>query len=271
MEVQVLSAAPSSISACQVRARQRGDDYRGCGGIGRRAGFRYLFPQGSGSSSLLSRTILNSTIASSDPPRLLLCYIAMRFGKIPLGFVLALLICDSANGQVANAKRHAQEASCSDELGDARAVCEQYCEALDCDGDPRAPRDDCQDLSLRFFNLVYRAPPCVSVSCPCPGFDEKRILTGGFELLNCETGRERTYLGLFNFDRLAFDEYEAGVAGIGGFDVQACRYFADDGTTELVTALSGAEVSECRRALLRVAQALEREGRSKASNSCPPP
>ena len=184
---------------------------------------------------------------------------------------LAAIPPEFARSQDAAGSGAAFEQSCAREIGTALDVCRDFCEALNCDEDPDAPTRKCNALSEQFFNLVYRAPPCVKVRCPCPSFEPKKVVASGFELLECVNGDHRTFLGLFDFENLAFDEYEAGTAAIGGFDVSGCRYFSDDGTTELVTALSGGEVAECRRTLLDVAAQLENRGRARSANLCPPP
>ena len=57
---------------------------------------------------------------------------------------------------------------CDGETGHAYRLCRAYCEKLDCDWDPEAPRKQCDRLSSRYSALTGEvAPPCERISLGC--------------------------------------------------------------------------------------------------------
>lgn len=67
--------------------------------------------------------------------------------------------------------------ACEGETGRAFGMCQAYCEALDCDGDPNADAQACSNVGSHFTSLTGRELPCETVveppdvDCPCLAFE----------------------------------------------------------------------------------------------------
>ncbi len=57
--------------------------------------------------------------------------------------------------------------ACDGETGAAWGLCNAYCEAMDCDGDPQASANACLRIFDRFEQVTGRIPPCEVPHCPC--------------------------------------------------------------------------------------------------------
>lgn len=70
----------------------------------------------------------------------------------------------------------AASGDCEAETGRAKGMCQAYCEAIDCDGDPEASAEACETLESHFTSMTGRALPCEAVfeppdvDCPCLEF-----------------------------------------------------------------------------------------------------
>ena len=101
--------------------------------------------------------------------------------KVRLTLTLALLlICSGAAlAQTPDGETPAQETVCDDESGAAYGLCNAYCEAMDCDGEPQASATACTKVQNKFTQLTGRDVPCEVVECPCAGTPAwDHVLTG---------------------------------------------------------------------------------------------
>jgi len=104
-----------------------------------------------------------------------------------------------------NQSTAAQETVCDDLNGAAYGLCNAYCEAMDCDGNPEATANACEKVAANFTKVTDGAPPPCELPPPdpeiepepepdpepepelvaCPCFTAEDIETGG-EMLFCD-------------------------------------------------------------------------------------
>ena len=61
------------------------------------------------------------------------------------------------------------ESVCDGEQGAAYGLCNAFCDAMDCDGDPQASETACNKVQSKFEQVTGHAPPCLEpqLSCVC--------------------------------------------------------------------------------------------------------
>ena len=65
------------------------------------------------------------------------------------------------------AMAQAPESVCDNEAGAAYGLCNAYCDAMDCDGEPQASQTACDKVASKFLNITGRTMPCEEPVCPC--------------------------------------------------------------------------------------------------------
>ena len=86
------------------------------------------------------------------------------------------------------------EDACANETGAAYGLCNAYCEAMDCDGEPEASATACTKVQDKYTQITGHGLPCEEVAdCPCSAiFDWTAVLAGA--TLDCDDSEEVTHL-----------------------------------------------------------------------------
>ena len=83
-----------------------------------------------------------------------------------LAGALVLVVHGQPRAQTPDGETPAEESVCDDFSGAAWGLCNAYCEAMDCDGDPRASASACDRVAAQFDSKSGGAVlPCEG--CPC--------------------------------------------------------------------------------------------------------
>ncbi len=68
------------------------------------------------------------------------------------------------------------QTDCEDEIGAAYGLCNAYCVAMDCTGNPQASALACSKVQQKFEDATGELPPCVAALPACPCFTSDEIV-----------------------------------------------------------------------------------------------
>ena len=87
--------------------------------------------------------------------------------KPPLIFIALLLFSTLSIALTLDGETPAGEDVCDGETGAAYGLCNDYCEAMDCDSkEPQASTEACSKVDSKFEKITGKPIPCVT-RCPC--------------------------------------------------------------------------------------------------------
>ena len=123
---------------------------------------------------------------------------------------------------------------CDGEEGKANGLCTAYCEAMDCDSDPYASENACNQVKDRWQALTGRASMPCERACPCADYlawSNARDFTFEDGYAWCIESPEATSGQYFGYV-----DYEGGIFGVGqdgegtkvcvSYDFALCEYVA---------------------------------------------
>ena len=86
--------------------------------------------------------------------------------KVRLTLTLALLLI--CTGAALALEPPPPEEACANETGAAYGLCNAYCEAMDCDGEPEASATACSKVQDKYTQITGHDLPCEAAAiCPC--------------------------------------------------------------------------------------------------------
>jgi len=83
-------------------------------------------------------------------------------------FGLFLFLGTTSHAQTPDGETPAVEDVCEGYAGQAYGLCNAYCEAMDCDGEPRASEKACARVQANFENKTGEILPCLLEGCDNP-------------------------------------------------------------------------------------------------------
>ncbi len=123
--------------------------------------------------------------------------------------------------------------ACDGETGAAWGLCNAYCDAMDCDGEPEASLNACTKVLDKFEQITGNTPPCeVLPPCPCIELDSvfASFVNGEITIQTCLASGNFAQLTGFNSELLQTgnDEMDgptcgAGIGGAGSYDITAAE------------------------------------------------
>jgi hypothetical protein len=133
---------------------------------------------------------------------------------------------------------------CDGEQGKANGLCTAYCEAMDCDSDPNASENACNQLESRWQTLTGRTMPC-ETTCPCAdylGWANAYDFTLDEGWAWCIETPEATS-GYYN----SYVEYEWGYFGVGYDDdgTMVCVSYDDTGYEHVALPITEEQYAAC--------------------------
>ncbi|HET9228866.1 MAG TPA: hypothetical protein VFR31_19460 [Thermoanaerobaculia bacterium] len=93
------------------------------------------------------------------------------------------------------------EEACANENGAAYGLCNAYCEAMDCDGEPEASATACSKVQDKYTQITGHGLPCEVADCPCSAIPEWNAALAG-NIVECinnlpDSLQLRTATGVF--------------------------------------------------------------------------
>jgi len=144
-------------------------------------------------------------------------------------FSLLLYLGITSHAQTPDGETPAVEDVCEGYAGQAYGLCNAYCEAMDCDGEPRASEKACARVQANFENITDQMLPCLLEGCDNPSnlgkpCDDRDICTenetcqfdfeGGVvclgDVIDCDDGDSCTFDDCNQIDGCVNENKEAG-------------------------------------------------------------
>ena len=156
--------------------------------------------------------------------------------------------------QSTDGETSAKESVCSGLDTAALDLCNAYCVAMDCEGEPKASEWACSKVRANFQGVSGGLPPCV-IDCPCGDpADLVPITMWPTDVADCTA--DPTRVALFGFS------FEGGTVSISTTTYgRDCQYVVDDiGQNVQEQPISRPQVDACSGLIVNYAQALKDAG-----------
>ena len=111
------------------------------------------------------------------------------------------------------------EEACANETGAAYGLCNAYCEAMDCDGEPEASATACSKVQDKYTQITGHGLPCGAADCPCSALPDWNTVLAS-PVSSCDFLSDRVQLNSSTGFRILLFEDSCGVfepPGAGDF------------------------------------------------------